>query len=167
MRKSAGIGLVMLLLVGAFGAVANAQQPLSATDYAEIQQLYYLYADAWDRNDPVAAEAVWTADAEFHSGPRILRGPKEIATLAARGQVRALPKIVHMTSNILIKPSPEGARGQAYVVTMDLEKYPAVTGGAVYEDTFVKTKDGWRIKKRVMHYGRAAAPGPPTATSQK
>lgn len=153
MRKSAGISLVIALLLGAIGSAANAQQAktLSATDYAEIQRLYYMYAWTFDSSDPGAYGAVFTPDGEFQVGEKTLRGPKEIGAMAAgRGAVRPRPKIFHVTTNIIIQPSSEGARGSAYVVTMDLQKNPAITGGGIYEDVIVKTMDGWRFKKRTL-----------------
>ena len=52
-----------------------------------------------------------------------------------------------------IDPSPEGATGTSYFLRVSLGqggKPSALTGGGVYRDTFVKTSEGWRIKKRTV-----------------
>jgi uncharacterized protein (TIGR02246 family) len=143
-------------------AVMTAASPkLSSQDYNEIHSLYARYAHAFDKTDPEMYGNVFTADGEFVIGERVLKGRKEIASLTtAFGPVKNRPKIFHVNSNVLIEPSPDGAKGSTYVVLMDLSKNPAITGGGVYEDSIVKTADGWRFKKRVYF----AEPGPASAT---
>jgi len=143
-------------------AVMTAAAPkLSSQDYNEIQSLYARYAHAFDKTDPEAYGNVFTPDGEFVIGNRVLKGRKEIASLTtAFGPIKNRPKIFHVNSNVLLEPSAEGAKGSAYVVLMDLSKNPAITGGGVYEDSIVKTADGWRFKKRVFF----AEPGPTTTT---
>ena len=55
----------------------------------------------------------------------------------------------HWNSNLVITPSPEGARGKVYLVLVDVAlKPPAVSLAARYDDVLVKTGGGWRFKKR-------------------
>src|SRR4029434_6003802 len=66
---------------------------------------------------------------------------------------REKPLQTHVTVNLVIEPSPEGATGKSYLV------YPGVRGigadpdhsGHVggYQDVYVRTLQGWRIKKRI------------------
>lgn len=156
------------LIVAAVGgvvvgiAVMTAAAPkLSGQDYNEIHALYARYAHTFDKTDADAYGNVFTADGQFVVGDRVLKGRKEIASLTtAFGPMKNRPKVFHLNSNVLIEASPEGAKGSAYVVLMDLSKNPAITGGGVYEDSIVKTPEGWRFKKRVFF----AEPGPTAAT---
>lgn len=152
---AAAVGMV----VGIAGI--KAAPKLSSQDHSEIQALYARYAHAFDSSNPEMYGNVFTPDGEFVIGERVLKGRKEISALAAtRGPVKDHPKILHVNSNVLIEPSPEGAKGSAYVVLMDLAKNPAITGGGVYQDSIVRTPDGWRFKKRTYF----AEPTPPPAT---
>lgn len=140
-------------VLGAGSATVGAQGgkgTLTGEDYAEIQRLYYMYNYAFDTNDGEAYAAVFTEDGEFVvSGGQAMAGRDEIAALAAsRGEPRERPKIFHVTTNIIIHPSPEGATGSAYVVLVDLAADTVISGGGVYEDELVKTAEGWRFKKR-------------------
>ncbi len=52
------------------------------------------------------------------------------------------------------EPTPDGARGAAYllnIIPSDAGKPAAITAIAFYEDKFVKTQDGWKIKQRRAH----------------
>ena len=57
-------------------------------------------------------------------------------------------------TNARLEPSPEGARGGAYLLNVvpGVGHAPAtITSVVVYDDVLVKTSDGWRIKKRTVH----------------
>ena len=153
-------------MIGGIAGIKAAAPKLSSQDYNEIQALYSRYAHAFDSSNPEMYANVFTPDGEFVIGERVLKGRKEIGALAETfGPVRERPKIFHVNSNVLIEPSPEGAKGSAYVVLMDLAKNPAITGGGVYQDSIVRTPDGWRFKKRV--YFAEPAPPPATQTSSR
>ena len=64
--------------------------------------------------------------------------------------------IRHVLSNLIIKPAPGGASGSVYSTT--IEAPATIIGIGIYEDTFVKTGEGWRIKKRVYHRDLPATP---------
>ncbi len=68
----------------------------------------------------------------------------------------------HIYTNLRITPAPEGARGFVYFNGLDVStKPPTNTVSGIYEDTLVKTPDGWRFKKRVhTHDGPFAEPSP-------
>jgi hypothetical protein len=85
--------------------------------------------------------------------------------IAARSRKRATaekPIATHVTVNLVIEPSPEGAVGKSYLV------YPGVRGigadpdhsGHVggYQDVYVKTAQGWRFKSR-LHVFPPLVPG--------
>src|SRR5437867_3731059 len=146
--------LSVILIGGAVVAAAVAAGPqnkskLTADDYAEIHNLYARYNYAYDSSNAEMYGGVFTTDGEFVVGDRVLHGRKEIGDLTkGRGAVKSRPKIFHVGSSVVVDPSPEGAKGSSYVVLMDLQKNPAISGGGVYEDVLVKTKEGWRFKKR-------------------
>ena len=154
----ATLTLAGLLLVGAHPTL-HAESKLSGEDYAEIQMLYARYNYAFDSSNPAMYGGVFTTDGEFVIGDRTLRGQKGIGELAAgRGPLKPRPKIFHISTNVLIEPAADGAKGSSYVTLIDLQQNPAVTGGGTYEDVIVRTKDGWRFKKR--SYFAEAAPTP-------
>ena len=140
------------LLCSVAGGVAAAGPPtLSGTDYGEINALYARYAYAFDSSDADMFASVFTPDGEFVTGTRTITGGTALKAMASgRGPKRERPKIFHLTLNVLITPTAAGASGAAYVVTVDLAKNPAISGGGVYEDVIVKTPEGWKFKKRTF-----------------
>ena len=63
----------------------------------------------------------------------------------------------HFLTNIVIEPSPEGARGRQYLVVIDIGeggKPSSVLIGGHYEDIYVKTPEGWRFKSRTLYQAR-------------
>jgi hypothetical protein len=152
------------LLMGATTMVqAEPKGTLSASDYTEIQMLYAKYNYAFDSSNPEMYGSVFVPDGIFKIGAdRTLKGRKEIGALATspKGQ-KPRPKIFHISTNVLIEPSPEGAKGSSYVTLIDLQKNPAITGGGTYEDVIVRTAEGWRFKQR--SYFAEATPAAPAA----
>jgi hypothetical protein len=57
----------------------------------------------------------------------------------------------HFTANLTVTPTPDGARGSCYLLLFDARHVPAtLTETAIYDDTLVRTPQGWRFKKRVV-----------------
>jgi SnoaL-like domain len=57
----------------------------------------------------------------------------------------------HFNANLLITPTPEGAKGSVYLLLFDARNVPAtIVETAIYEDTLVKTSQGWKFKKRLV-----------------
>jgi len=74
----------------------------------------------------------------------------------------------HFVFNHVIEPNGRGATGKAYVVVVDITPrqkpgfaHSIFTIGR-YDDEYVKTAQGWRIKSRVFTAGAADAPATPT-----
>jgi hypothetical protein len=83
----------------------------------------------------------------------VIRGYQEMALRAVRNF--STVGAVHRTrvGNIYLEKTPEGAYGLATANYWDGDASPAGgkwNGSGVYEEYFVKTGDGWRIKKRVF-----------------
>ena len=57
----------------------------------------------------------------------------------------------HFTANLVVTPTPEGANGSCYLLLFNVRNNPAtITETAIYQDTLVKTPQGWRFSKRVV-----------------
>ena len=159
MRRFAAIPVAALLAVA---APVQAEETLTRNDYTEIHELYARYAQAIDRGDADAYAGVFTEDGVFTIGTDFVRKGKEEIAAIVSGPRRERPKITHFYSNIMVDPSPEGAKGSVYVILIDLQKTPAITGGGYCDDILVRTKEGWRFKNRACHL----EPGPPNAPAQ-
>jgi len=62
-------------------------------------------------------------------------------------------------ANHLIEPSPEGATGKVYLLVIDIgqDGQPtSVNMGGHYEDVYVKTAEGWKIKTRNFYRSKSA-----------
>ena len=161
MKRRIAVAVVgVLVSAGVIVLQARQETGLSGTDYAEIHRLYAEYAYAFDSGNAEMYAAVFTPDGEFATTMGDLKGRTEIAALVEGRALRERPKILHVTTNVIINASAEGATGSAYLLALDLAQSPAVTGGGVYEDVIVRTSEGWRFKKRAYF----AEPGPAAAT---
>jgi hypothetical protein len=155
-------GLFTLGAVGAQQGRTNTQA-LTALDYIEIQQLNARYGFAIDycTNNGYDYADLYTPDGTFTSGRdgSVYKGREQLAE-AAGGAGRGCKKLEggrvvqsHTIVNLVIEPTAEGATGKSYLV------YPGVKGerggpdnnGHVggYQDVYVKTPNGWRIKSRI------------------
>jgi hypothetical protein len=64
-------------------------------------------------------------------------------------------------ANHLIEASPEGATGKVYLLVIDIGsdgRPTSVNMGGHYEDVYVKTAEGWKIKSR--NFFRSSPPRP-------
>ncbi len=50
--------------------------------------------------------------------------------------------------NHVITPAPDGATGRVYLVMLGMTGPDSVARDGGYEDVYVKTPSGWRIKQR-------------------
>jgi hypothetical protein len=149
-----------LLSAGSAMAQTAKVKPLTALDYAEIQQLNYRYAFALDTcsNHGEDYANLYTEDGVFVVGLNGLEFKGHQKLVEAAGgpsceRLKKLPHQSHTTQNLVIEASPEGATGKSYLV------YPGDQGkrgdadfdGHVggYQDVYVRTSQGWRFKSRV------------------
>ena len=152
----------MLLALIAFAAMGGGAllfaQPqwatgtLSAADLQEIQLVVEGYHRGIDLG-PENPSWVFSDDAVFE----YTAGGATGATVSGRealdefyGNLRKTNTSRHLVTNVVISPSPEGATGSLYMTTLDrTDDAPiAVTAFGFYEDVYVKTPRGWRIKHR-------------------
>jgi hypothetical protein len=155
-RKVVGIAVLPIVLaIAGVLAVTHAQSKggsLTAQDYAEIQQLHSRYAIGVDSGNAELFASAFTEDGTLILSGRTFQGRQQLAQMAgAPGPDKGPMNVSHVVTNVLIEPSTEGATGTAYFIRMTIGKDgkpSTVDGGGVYQDTFVKTAAGWRIKKR-------------------
>lgn len=149
------VGLAVAITTGAAGLV-RAQgggakvQPLSAQDILEIQALGAKYAYGLDTgaDEGYYYANVFTVDGTFGRN----KGRAALAKLAGEGGGRMkLKGYQHIITNYIIEPTAEGAKGSQYLQVLTVGgkgKSPAVDHGGRYEDVYLKTAEGWRIKER-------------------
>ena len=187
MTKRAFAAALTLTASLAFAAPGTAEQAggapqeLTALDYFQIQQLVakyskfidscsnngYDYADLFtpdgafraERNGKVSAGSVGREKlAEVSGGGS--RGCKNV------GWIRQ--GIRHIYVNHIITPTAEGATGTVDMMMIGIGGDPnKIEHDGFYEDTYVKTAQGWRFKERIHHVQQAgnqpAQPAAPAA----
>ena len=155
MSKSRYVIVAMLLAIPAGWALrAQTSKPatLTTADYLEIQQLVARYSYAVDMHggDGSAFAALFAADGSVGTQAK---GTAQLAAFAAQtNKDRSGPAFTrHFVTNVVIKPAPGGATGRSYLVTIDGaegDKPTTMLSGGHYDDVYVKTPQGWRIKSR-------------------
>jgi hypothetical protein len=157
-----------LVTIGVVGAVAgggwlyvqgtsgSSARALTGADIAEIQQLYARYNHGWDFRDVELYLSAYTEDAVFTTGAgEGYAGKKAIKDYLTAAFAKGVSgDSTHNNTSILITPTAEGAKGRGYWIVMNvMAQPPAITGVGYYDDTFVRTADGWRIKSRTSTRG--------------
>jgi len=167
---AAAVVSAVAALVSTAASVAWAQQKdsgtLTAPDYIEIQQLAVRYAYAVDTHadNGYAYADLFAPDGVFGGKTQ---GREALAKLAMSTQAdRGGPDYTrHFLTNVIIYPTPDGARGSQYLVAIDVGeggKPSSIIHGGRYDDVYVKTPDGWRFKTRQLYPNKIGVP-PPTA----
>jgi 3-phenylpropionate/cinnamic acid dioxygenase small subunit len=132
----------------------NKTNKLTADDYIEIQQLYHNYARAIDIGEGEKFAATFIEDGEFTGGrgpgrandPRTpAQGHDALYRIGDRSGTR------HFTANLVVTPTAEGVKGSCYLLLYSARTVPpSFVETAIYDDTLVKTPQGWKFKKRVV-----------------
>lgn len=155
-------------LAGRGGRAPEAQAQggaLTALDYHEITQLINRYAygidtcanNGYDYANVFTTDGVFidrNSDAGFGAGGRVLaQGRDALATLVGGGSRGCATKLVwtdwsHLMLNHEITPTADGAKGRIYLVQLGMQGPGSVARHGGYEDVYVRTSEGWRIKSR-------------------
>ncbi|MEO8257908.1 MAG: nuclear transport factor 2 family protein [Acidobacteriota bacterium] len=138
---------------------------LTALDYIQIQQLVAKYAEyidtcsnnGYDYADLFAADGFF---APFQNGQigRKAQGREALAKVSGGGPDGCTGAgwirqgVKHIYVNHIINPTPDGASGQVNMLMIGLggDKNKIEHDGH-YEDTYVKTAQGWRFQSRIHH----------------
>jgi hypothetical protein len=165
-KSISSIALILTLA----NSVAAAQAPsgssqLTALDYIEIQMLVSKYARAIDTcsNNGYDYADLFTADGVFASeqdGKAVDRakGREKLAEVSGGGS-RGCKNVgwikqgvKHLYVNHIITPTAEGATGTVDMLMIGLNNDPyRIHHEGYYEDTYVRTPQGWRFKSRLHH----------------
>ena len=137
----------------------------TALDYQEITQLINRYAygidtcanNGYDYANLFTTDGVFidkNSDAGFAAGGRVLaKGRDALATLVGGGERGCKTKLVwtdwsHLMLNHEITPTADGATGRVYLVQLGMNGPGSVARHGGYEDVYVRTAEGWKIKSR-------------------
>jgi len=144
---------------------AAAPRELTALDYFEIQQLVARYARAIDTcsNNGYDYADLFTPDGafvpSFDGKPgSAIRGRERLAEISGGGSrgCKNVPWIEqgvrHIYTNHVITQTADGASGVVDMLMIGLGGDPnKIEYDGHYEDTYVRTPQGWRFKQRVHH----------------
>jgi hypothetical protein len=174
--RKALVAITVALGVGAW-VIAQGQprtpSDLTPLDRIEIQQLVARFGHALDTaaNNGNTFADLFVPDGGFGT----TNGRERLAALARDGR-KEHPNVRHFVANVMISASPGGASGTQYEVGFEVGKggkQSEITRTGRYEDTYVKTSQGWRFKKReffastpTSEASKAAAPQPPQSGAQ-
>jgi 3-phenylpropionate/cinnamic acid dioxygenase small subunit len=124
---------------------------LFVDDRVEILDLYARYCHAVDLGDAEGWAATFTEDATFDSPAGALAGREALAGFVRATVERRTFQTRHLPSNIVLDATEEGAAGRAYFAIYRCsgpEAKPEILATGMYEDTLVRTPEGWRFKSR-------------------
>jgi hypothetical protein len=142
-------------LVVAAALVTNAQQSspvarLTGADYAEIINAYGRSLHAVSMGDGVMFARSFTSNGEIVSSEgSSTAGANPARYGASQRGVR------HWIANLAIEATPGGALAWPYILQSRGREF---TNGSLYRDLWVRTSDGWRIRKREMFPGNKMPP---------
>ena len=148
------VGVVTSFVWAAHGPDGDAPA-LTGQDHAEIMRLYGMYNQGSDFRDAELFVSAFADDAVFTTGPdqEVVGREALLAQRAERYQGQTGDnRRRHYNSSFVITPTADGAKGLAYWTLMDVsgeQPTPVVSG--YYDDVFVKTPAGWKIKTRTLH----------------
>ena len=164
------IAFTIMVAVMAAGITWVYAQPRQAAgtiapeDYVEIMQLYNKYnyqTDMGGADDGTVYADLFTDDGQFrdYQGREGLKQNVKNyhRTLQESGRISRM-----IDANIILTPTAEGVNGTAYLIIFNASAQPPViTTMGLYEDTLVKTPQGWRFKKRLFKSAAETEPSMP------
>lgn len=133
----------------------GASGALTGQDYGEIEELYARYSHGSDFRDGELFVSAFSQDATIvrADGSSIQGMANLVAERAERNRAGSGDTgRRHRTASYRITATPDGAKGRAYYTLLDVTTRPATTVfTGYYDDLFVRTPDGWRIKRRTIN----------------
>ena len=124
-------------------------------DRQAIADVIHAYCDHFDRNEPEAVAALFTAHATVDYGPETatIVGAEAIAATIAVGLEQTFAATSHHVSNIRIAfESPDAARAVTYLYAWHryLDGSPDGELWGRYRHRFVRSDAGWKIAELVL-----------------
>jgi len=139
--------------------------PGRVADRLAIEDLATAYAYAVDDRDWARWEALFVPGGlvDYTSAGGVAGTPAEVAAWMP-GAMSAFMFCLHTTSTHEIRfTGPDGAQGRVHVFNRNGVEWEGAHElfdvGAVYEDTYARVGDGWRIARRVEHTTYVAGGG--------
>jgi len=131
---------------------------MESSDDSEIRALIARIAFLSDEGDIEEYGSVYTEDATWSAGAATNAGLAEIkASSAARradGTTGPGSHNRHITIPVDVHVDGDRATAVSYFLFVgSVETAPQIKRFAVYDDTFVKTSDGWRCSSRTVRQG--------------
>ena len=131
-----------------------AAMTLTAADHAEIRQIVLRLGEGADFNDSDLWVSQWTPDGswthpdgESYVGHDRLKAYRRSTRLPGGGASDRR----HWFNGVVLTPTADGAAGRTYTMLLDIGVAPpTIVSAGQYDDVFVRTADGWRIKQRVV-----------------
>ena len=159
------LGVTVLTAAAGQSSSSPAARDLTALDYIQIQQLVAKYARAIDTcsNNGYDYADLFTADGAFipmiNGKPGApIQGRERLAEVSGGGSKGCKnvgwieQGVRHLYVNHIITPTAEGATGTVDMLMIGLGGDPnKIEHDGYYEDTYVRTPQGWRFKQRVHH----------------
>jgi hypothetical protein len=170
--------VVVAIAAAAAGSAVSAQkdkpaaarvQALTPLDYIEIRQLVARYGYAVDTgadNGLMYADLFAPEGAFLDRTGKATTGRDALAAMALRFK-RGPQSPFHFLVNHVIEPTADGARGKEYLLQVRMGEpghENEIFGGGHYEDTYQRTREGWRFKTRQFIPSELPATGAPAAS---
>ena len=164
------------LAVASLSAAAPAPMKLTAQDYIDIRMLSARYAQVIEHctNKGYDYAALYSVDGEFGGTnqwdvppAKINKGPDALAA-AANGGPNGCGEaskwmgtgLTHMIVNTVVTPTATGAAGRSFLVMLGVQHNPTrIVHLGGYQDTYVKTTNGWRFKTRWLVFAQDRSSG--------
>jgi hypothetical protein len=145
---------------------------MTLEDRFAILDMIGSYSNAWDTQDADAWIACFTEDGAMDtcvtgdptpSGTAL--GHASLRKVAAGSFARRLANVQtrhYQTNSVFLSLGEDEARTRTMVLVTQLapgDPTPRITITGTYEDLWVRTAAGWRIKRRTLYVDRKEAPG--------
>lgn len=162
------MGAIAVAALSAIAAVAQAAPALSVQDYIDIRRLVNSYPrkidhctnGGYDYADQYTADGTFGVSSAWGSAGKVwYRGRDQLADAAGGGPGGCRPNPwggggahYHIITSIVITPTAEGATGKSTLISLGsgtIDNPPKIEWQGGYEDSFVRTPQGWRFKSRL------------------
>ena len=156
--------LVMLfVMIGYANTTASEQGLQEIIAKQEILEIISLYSHSWDSKNPEKLSEIFAENAVWEWYPP--GGDKPLASFPNRNKLiewaseRFKTKLADrqtrhfQTNTVFIELTDNTARTETMLLLfykVKGEKQPTAMGTAIYKDEFIKTQDGWKIKRRAV-----------------